>query len=129
MCIRDSNGVGGPSATNIARYLADDGVLVTYGGMSKKPVQLPTSLLIFKNIQARGFWLSNWLQSKDSSERMGMVKKLWDLVRDKKLRLWMERYVFKTDFQAALKRNGEPYRARKVVLVMKPHKHVVRFDD
>jgi mitochondrial enoyl-[acyl-carrier protein] reductase / trans-2-enoyl-CoA reductase len=34
-------------------------VLVTYGGMSLQPVCLPTSLLIFKDISSRGFWLSN----------------------------------------------------------------------
>jgi hypothetical protein len=32
--------------------------LVTYGGMSMKPVTLPTSLFIFKDLHARGFWLS-----------------------------------------------------------------------
>ena len=34
------------------------GTLVSYGGMSMKPVTIPTSLFIFKGIQARGFWLS-----------------------------------------------------------------------
>lgn len=34
------------------------GTIVTYGGMSMKPVSLPTSLFIFKDLHARGFWLS-----------------------------------------------------------------------
>ncbi len=34
------------------------GTLVSYGGMSMKPVTIPTSMFIFKGIQARGFWLS-----------------------------------------------------------------------
>ena len=34
------------------------GTVVTYGGMSMQPVSIPTSLLIFKDLQFRGFWLS-----------------------------------------------------------------------
>jgi len=32
--------------------------VVTYGGMSQQPVNIPTSLLIFKDLHFRGFWLS-----------------------------------------------------------------------
>lgn len=32
------------------------------GGMSKKPVEAPTSSLIFKDIQLRGFWMSQWYE-------------------------------------------------------------------
>jgi trans-2-enoyl-CoA reductase len=48
------NCIGGPTATEMARTLDKDGVFVTYGGMSKKPVQVPTSLFIFKNITFKG---------------------------------------------------------------------------
>jgi trans-2-enoyl-CoA reductase len=38
--------------------------MVTYGGMSMQPVSIPTSLLIFKDLQFRGFWLSGrWVVS------------------------------------------------------------------
>lgn len=35
--------------------------MVTYGGMARLPAAVPTGALIFKNISARGFWLSRWL--------------------------------------------------------------------
>lgn len=54
------NCVGGKSATGVARQLGQGGHLVTYGGMSKQPVTLPTSLFIFKDIHAHGYWLSAW---------------------------------------------------------------------
>jgi NADPH:quinone reductase-like Zn-dependent oxidoreductase len=38
------NCVGGKDNTSMAMYLNQDGKLVTYGGMSKKPVELPTPL-------------------------------------------------------------------------------------
>jgi NADPH:quinone reductase-like Zn-dependent oxidoreductase len=38
------NCIGGKDTTSMAMYLDQDGKLVTYGGMSKKPIELPTSL-------------------------------------------------------------------------------------
>lgn len=37
--------------------------MVTYGGMSKQPIIVPTSHLIFKGIALQGFWMvmtMNW---------------------------------------------------------------------
>lgn len=113
------NCVGGTSATEIARSLDRGGVHVTYGGMSRKPVQIPTSLFIFRNIQLRGFWLSRWVEEHSTEERMAMINTCWDLVKSKQLRSWMERYPFE-DFGAALQRTTEAQRDRKAVLVMKP---------
>jgi trans-2-enoyl-CoA reductase len=113
------NCVGGQSATEIARLLQNDGTMVTYGGMSRKPVQVPTSLLIFKNIQLRGFWLSRWVEQHSTEERMQMINTCWDLVKNKQLRMWMERHSFHTDVFSALKRATESQRNRKVLLVMK----------
>jgi trans-2-enoyl-CoA reductase len=78
------NCVGGSSATNIARQLSHGGQLVTYGGMSKKPVTLPTSMFIFKDIVARGYWLSEWTK-QDPDEKKRVVGELLDLYREKKL--------------------------------------------
>lgn len=54
------NCVGGKSATSLAKTLAPGSQLVTYGGMSKQPVTLPTGLLIFNNLKFSGFWVSKW---------------------------------------------------------------------
>ena len=42
------NCVGGSSATELCKALANNGVHVTYGGMSLKPVIVGTAHLIFK---------------------------------------------------------------------------------
>lgn len=54
------NCVGGKSATALAKTLAPNSHLVTYGAMSKQPVSLPSGLLIFKNLVFDGFWVSRW---------------------------------------------------------------------
>ncbi|KAJ1542361.1 hypothetical protein HK405_010017, partial [Cladochytrium tenue] len=80
------NCVGGSSATNVARLLGDAGVLVTYGGMSREPVQLPTSLLIFKDLRARGFWMTRWYRTNPVGARSAMMSELFGLMREGKFK-------------------------------------------
>ncbi|KAJ5118502.1 hypothetical protein N7448_010209 [Penicillium atrosanguineum] len=54
------NCVGGKNATALAKTLAPDSHMVTYGAMSKQPVALPSGILIFKNLVFDGFWVSKW---------------------------------------------------------------------
>ena len=55
--------------------------MVTYGGMSRKPVSLATSHLIFKQIQLHGFWMGQWNEQQGRSEaRMEMYKEVGDLI-------------------------------------------------
>ncbi|CAK9437769.1 uncharacterized protein LODBEIA_P21470 [Lodderomyces beijingensis] len=57
------NCVGGSSSQGIARKLSPNGLMLTYGGMSMKPVTVPTSLFIFKNITSAGFWVTELLKN------------------------------------------------------------------
>lgn len=54
------NCVGGKPGTTLAKFLSSEASMITYGAMSKKPLELPASLLIFKNINFTGFWVSKW---------------------------------------------------------------------
>ncbi|CEO99213.1 enoyl-[acyl-carrier-protein] reductase [Plasmodiophora brassicae] len=96
------NAVGGPSATNIARALAPNGTLVTYGGMSKKPVTLPTGLLIFQNIVSRGFWLSRWTENTAPIDRDTMIMHLASLIREGRLKVGPSKRISFTDLPATL---------------------------
>ena len=80
------NCVGGKAAGAVARLLAPSGTLVTYGGMSKEPLQLPTGEFIFRDLVARGFWLSRWTSSHSEEEREQMLDSLWPLLRSHQLR-------------------------------------------
>ncbi|KAH6697454.1 zinc-binding dehydrogenase [Plectosphaerella plurivora] len=74
------NCVGGKSATALARSLSEAGTLVSYGGMAKQPVALPTGLLIFKDIRFVGFWLSRW-NERDVEGRRFAVEDILDMIR------------------------------------------------
>jgi len=111
------NSIGGESATEMARMLGRGGTLVTFGGMSRKPVTIPTSLFIFKDIQLRGFWLTRWVEEHSREERMKMLQTIFDMVKAQKLTLWLEKWDF-DKFDQALAEALQPYRDRKIVLNM-----------
>ncbi|CAI5441576.1 unnamed protein product [Caenorhabditis angaria] len=71
------NCVGGRSSLFLASVLDHGGSMVTYGGMSKQPVQSPTGPLIFKDISLRGFWMSRWYDiQKTPQKRLEMYSDL-----------------------------------------------------
>ncbi|KAK9798191.1 hypothetical protein WJX73_001817 [Symbiochloris irregularis] len=92
------NCVGGSAATLVAKTLCKGGTLVTYGGMSMKPVSLPTSLLIFKGLRARGFWLSG---SDDRAAKISALDRLVPLLQAGKLKVRTQA-VSLPEFQSAL---------------------------
>lgn len=74
------NCVGGRSAQAVARSLGAGGTMVTYGGMARQPVALPTALLIFRDVRLRGFWLSRWADARPAA-RASTVADLLALAR------------------------------------------------
>ncbi|XP_043697572.1 enoyl-[acyl-carrier-protein] reductase, mitochondrial [Telopea speciosissima] len=95
------NCVGGNSATLVLKFLRQGGTMVTYGGMSKKPVTVSTSSFIFKDLALRGFWLQKWTTSERAKESRPMIDYLLDLVRRGELKYEMELVPF-DDFHVAL---------------------------
>ena len=78
---------GGKETSLMARLLGDNAHLVSYGAMSKQPLLLPTSLFIFKNLTAHGFWQTRWYLDKSREERERFMETLIDLMRTGRVRL------------------------------------------
>jgi trans-2-enoyl-CoA reductase len=79
------NCVGGKNATALAKTLAPDSHMVTYGAMSKQPVALPSGLLIFKNLAFDGFWVSKW-GDKNPQLKESTIKDVLQLTRSGKFK-------------------------------------------
>eukprot|EP00898_Chlorokybus_atmophyticus_P003470 jgi/Chlat1/4123/Chrsp269S03957 len=109
------NCVGGIGARNISRLLDQGGVLVTYGGMSREPVMIPTSYFIFKDISARGFWVSNWLTQHSTSERLDMINTVLKMAEAGKFTLQTETVPFK-DYKKALQKARAPFSSKKQII-------------
>ncbi|KAI3850857.1 hypothetical protein MKW98_012850 [Papaver atlanticum] len=95
------NCVGGNSASSVLKFLRQGGTMLTYGGMSKKPVTVSTSAFIFKDLTLRGFWLQNMMNSDRAVDCRVMIDYLLSLMRDRKLKYEMELVPF-DEFPVAL---------------------------
>ncbi|KAL1306009.1 hypothetical protein AAFC00_004140 [Neodothiora populina] len=77
------NCVGGPLVNSMAKILADSSRVVTYGAMSRKPVSVPASLQIFKDIGFDGFWVSRWAEAHPE-QKAKTLEHVLQLTREKK---------------------------------------------
>ncbi|XP_060640639.2 enoyl-[acyl-carrier-protein] reductase, mitochondrial [Anolis sagrei] len=114
------NGVGGKSATELLRHLQHKGTMVTYGGMSKQPLTVPVSALIFKDVKLCGFWMTQWKREHSlSKEKLeGMITDLCKLIRMGQLASPACQEVPLEDYQTALKVSMKPYVSAKQILLM-----------
>jgi len=108
------NSVGGSSATNIAKRLDQGGHMVTIGGMSRKPILVPTGAMIFKDLTFEGFWMTRWILNSSSNDRMEMINEIAKLIKDKKLKLWYETVPLES-YQESIKRSMEQRKDCKLV--------------
>jgi trans-2-enoyl-CoA reductase len=74
------NCVNGKPATAMAKLLSSDAHFVTYGAMSKQPLTIPASMLIFKDIHFHGFWVSKWAE-RQPEEKQRTVADVLDMYR------------------------------------------------
>lgn len=80
------NCVGGKSSAEMLRQLQHSGKMVTYGGMSREPVTIPTSAFIFKNISFHGFWMTAYNEVADKTQKETMMKDIIALMCEGKLK-------------------------------------------
>ena len=79
------NCVGGKPATALAKFMSPGATMVTYGAMSKQPLTLPASLLIFKDLNFNGFWVSKW-SDKHPEQKKQTVEDVLRLTREGKFK-------------------------------------------
>ncbi|KAL1826750.1 hypothetical protein ACET3Z_005162 [Daucus carota] len=95
------NCVGGNAASLVVKFLRRGGTMVTYGGMSKKPITVSTSSFIFKELSLRGFYLQNFMTSSRAEECKSAIDYLLGLMREGKITYDME-FAPLDDFHLAL---------------------------
>ncbi|KAJ8935102.1 hypothetical protein NQ314_012998 [Rhamnusium bicolor] len=96
--------VGGNSALAILRHLQNSSPMVTYGGMSRDPVPVPTSALIFKDIQVCGFRITDWIKNNEKSDnRFTMFKELISMMANNELKGPAHELVGFSNYKYALK--------------------------
>ncbi|HMG06337.1 MAG TPA: 2-enoyl thioester reductase domain-containing protein, partial [Chthoniobacterales bacterium] len=96
------NAVGGESALRMAKTLASDATIVTYGAMSLQPMSIPNGMLIFKNLRFTGFWVNKWYDGATAQQRADTLGPLFEMVQRGLLRAKVEKTYPLVEAQAAI---------------------------
>ncbi|MEM1084039.1 MAG: 2-enoyl thioester reductase domain-containing protein [Verrucomicrobiota bacterium] len=111
------NGVGGDSALRQMKCLAPGGTHITYGAMARRPLAIPNGLLIFKDIQIKGLWVTRWLEAASSEEVEATYSPLAEEMAAGGLHFPVDASFPLEGFREALERNSDPARSGKVLFV------------
>jgi trans-2-enoyl-CoA reductase len=109
------NAVGGENALRVAKCLASDGTMVTYGAMSLQPLSIPNGMLIFKNLRFTGFWVNKWYDSATPAQRAETFAPLFDMAKRGLLRSKVEKTYPLSEAQVAIAHASQNKRAGKIV--------------
>jgi trans-2-enoyl-CoA reductase len=109
------NAVGGENALRVAKCLASDGTMVTYGAMSLQPLSIPNGMLIFKNLRFTGFWVNKWYDYATPAQRAETFAPLFDMAKRGLLRSKVEKTYPLSEAQVAIAHASQNKRAGKIV--------------
>jgi trans-2-enoyl-CoA reductase len=109
------NAVGGENALRVAKCLASDGTMVTYGAMSLQPLCVPNGMFIFKNLRFTGFWVNKWYDAATPEQRAETFGPLFDMAKRGLLRTKVEATYSLGEAHAAVAHASQSRRAGKIV--------------
>mgnify|MGYP001052900345 CR=1 FL=1 len=113
------NCVGGKATTDLLRVLDKAGTLVTYGGMSKQPVTIPTGEFIFRDLTCRGFWMTRWkAENLNGSEFAKMLHELIGFIRHDHLKAPQCQVYLLDDYKTAIEQAQQPFNTKKILLTV-----------
>jgi trans-2-enoyl-CoA reductase len=111
------NAVGGENALRVAKCLAADGTMVTYGAMSLKPLAIPNGMFIFKNLRFTGFWVNKWYEAATPQQRAETFAPLFDMAKRGLLRTKVEATYSLREAKAAVAHAAQSKRSGKIVFI------------
>jgi trans-2-enoyl-CoA reductase len=109
--------MGGLKKKTKTKTNRDGGTMVTYGGMSKKPLTIPTGSLIFKDQIFKGFWMTRWTQENSREKREEMLTELCNWAKAGLFKVDVVKVPF-ADFKQAVAESTKPFKSGKQLLVM-----------
>jgi mitochondrial enoyl-[acyl-carrier protein] reductase / trans-2-enoyl-CoA reductase len=109
------NAVGGENASRVAKCLASDGTMVTYGAMSLQPLSIPNGMLIFKNLRFTGFWVNKWYDTATPEQRAETFAPLFNMAKRGLLRSKVEKTYPLDEAAAAIAHASHDKRRGKIV--------------
>jgi trans-2-enoyl-CoA reductase len=109
------NAVGGENALRMAKTLAPEAIVVTYGAMSLEPMCIPNGMLIFKNLRFTGFWVNKWYDAATAEQRAETFAPIFAMAQRGLLRTKVEKIYPLEEAKAAVTRASQAKRGGKIV--------------
>jgi NADPH:quinone reductase len=110
------DGVAGSAAGELMSLLGEDGVLIAFGAMSGKPMQIASTDLIFKHAMAKGFWFTKIFKSSTPEQIGAVITELFGLIESNVVRLEVSAVFDLAKIAEASRANGVASRRGKVLL-------------
>jgi len=110
------NMVGGTSATQLAKSLKNDGVMVTYGAMSKEPVTISNGAYIYKNIWLTGFNRTKWVEEAPAEEVKAAYQAVFKMIELAKMDVPIEKIYPFDQASIAIQHAAKEKRHGKILL-------------
>lgn len=111
-----ANAVGGDSAIRLMDLLSPEGMMVTYGAMSRRSLKVPNKFLIFKNLRLHGLWITKWFEKASSAELYQALEPLAKMILDGTLYTATDEVIPMKYHRRAMQRAMEGGRKGKVIL-------------
>jgi NADPH:quinone reductase-like Zn-dependent oxidoreductase len=109
--------VGGTASTRLGEALGDGATLVNYGAMSGEPCTLTPTVIIFKDITVRGFWLAKWFRTATTERQKELFGTITGLIAAGKLSAPIHATYNVKDIKEAVAVAASGQRNGKVIIV------------
>jgi len=114
--VRAVDSIGGTAANDLLDTVAPGGMLMSFGAMSGKPLQIDVGNLLFKQTTVKGFWGSKRMEDTSPGDAARMIGELIRLASDGTLRLPVQARFHLARAAEAAAASAVPGRVGKVVL-------------
>ncbi len=109
--------VGGSATERLGEALTEGATLVNYGAMSGESCSIAPTLIIFKDITVRGFWLAKWFRTASPQQQKEVFGTIISLISQGKLSAPIHATYPIKDIKQAVATAAGGQRNGKVVLV------------
>jgi trans-2-enoyl-CoA reductase len=112
--------LAGSAVGDLAQCLADDGVVTSYGALTRAPYSLETSSVLFRGVRLQGFWRTRWAASTPRPEVRAVYEEVAQLLADGVFEVPIEATYDIREIRQALVHAARPGRSGKIVLLPNP---------
>src|SRR5687767_4937113 len=109
--------VGGEVGAGVLRALAPGGTMILFGALSRKPLPVDGTSLIYSAASIQGFWLNRWRRDAPIEQRQRVIRNVVGAMAAGSIVPPVEEEYALADFAAAITHAGRSGRRGKILLI------------